>query len=153
MTSLHDELGQFLGDYERAWRGGNYEALRILWDSEEPEPIYVPEESAPLIGWPAIDAYFAGNRKVLANVAVRTWDHHVRALGTDTAILFYQMHWNAKIVDGSLIGGDVRVSALVRHTAAGWRFFHYVEAPPAAMVQMRQMLRHNCDDDFAKANQ
>ncbi|MDA0368345.1 MAG: nuclear transport factor 2 family protein [Proteobacteria bacterium] len=152
MTSLHDELGGFLRTYEAAWRGGNYDAVRALWDSDEPEPIYVAEESAPLIGWAAIDAYFAGNRKVLANVAIRTWDHQVRAVGEDVAILFYQMHWNAKIVDGSLMGGDVRVSGLVRRTAAGWRFFHYVEAPLAAMVQMRGTLRANCDDDFAQAN-
>ncbi|NQV81498.1 MAG: hypothetical protein HQ495_13160 [Alphaproteobacteria bacterium] len=111
MASLHDELEGLLRTYETAWRGGNYDALRALWDSDEREPIYVPEESAPLIGWTAIDAYFAGNQKVLANVAVRTWDHHVRAVGEDVAILFYQMHWNAKIVDGSLMGGDVRAGA------------------------------------------
>lgn len=152
MTILHDELGRFLHEYETAWKGGDYDALRALWDSDEMAPIYIPEESEPLFGWEAMDSYFASNRKVLANVAVRTWDHQVRPLGGDTAILVYHMHWNAKIVDGSLWGGDVRVSALVRRKPEGWHFFHYVEAPPAAMVQAREMLRNNCDADFVKAN-
>jgi len=152
MATLHDDLGHFLRDYESAWKGGDYDALRALWDSDETAPIYIPEESEPLFGWDAMDGYFASNRKVLANVAVRTWDHQVRPLGDDTAILVYHMHWNAKIVDGSLMGGDVRVSALVRRKPEGWRFFHYVEAPPAAMVQAREMLRNNCDADFVKAN-
>ncbi len=152
MASLHDELDSFLQDYEAAWRGGDYDALRALWDGDEEAPIYVPEESDPLFGWQAMDDYFASNRKVLANVAVRTWDHQARPLSEDTALLFYHMHWNAKIVDGSLMGGDVRVSALVRRKPEGWRFFHYVEAPPAAMVQARQMLRNNCDPDFVQAN-
>ena len=152
MTTLHVDLGRFLRDYESAWKGGDYDALRALWDSDETAPIYIPEESEPLFGWDAMECYFASNRKVLANVAVRTWDHQVRPLGDDTAILVYHMHWNAKIVDGSLMGGDVRVSALVRRKPEGWRFFHYVEAPPAAMVQAREMLRNNCDADFVKAN-
>ena len=80
MTSLHDELGRFLRDYEAAWRGGDYDALRALWDNDEEAPIYIPEESEPLFGWDAIQAYFDSNRKVLANVAVRTWDHQVRSL-------------------------------------------------------------------------
>jgi ketosteroid isomerase-like protein len=150
--TLHDELGEFLRDYQTAWKGGDYDALRALWDSDEDAPIYIPEESEPLFGWDAMQAYFDSNRKVLANVAVRTWDHQVRPLNAETAILFYHMHWNAKINDGSLMGGDVRVSALVRRKPEGWRFFHYVEAPPAAMVQAREMLRNNCDPDFVKAN-
>jgi hypothetical protein len=159
MRTLHDVLGRFLRDYETAWKGGKYDALRALWDSDETAPIYIPEESepmfgweAPMFGWEAMDGYFASNRKVLANVAVRTWDHQVRPLGGNTAILVYQMHWNAKIVDGSLMGGDVRVNALVRRKPEGWHFFHYVEAPLAAMVQAREMLRNNCDADFVKAN-
>ena len=99
-----------------------------------------------------MDGYFTSNRKVLPNVAVRTWDHQVRPLGGDAAILVHHMHWNAKTVVGRLMGGDVRVSTLVRRKREGWHFFHYVEAPPAAMVQARKMLRNNWDADFVKAN-
>ena len=60
-----------------------------------------------------MDGYFPSNREVLANVAARTLDHQVRTLDGEITCLVYHMHENAKIVGGSLIGVNVRVSARV----------------------------------------
>ena len=150
MSKLAEDLGAALETFSKAWCDADHDGVLALWDHDEPNPIYIAEEAAPLIGWDAIRAYFAGNRVVLKDVSVRTWDHDARPVSEGIALLFFQLHWNALLTDGSLMAGDVRVSALLRKTPGGWKFFHYVEAPLATMMQLRGFMRAQVDPVFAE---
>jgi hypothetical protein len=126
-----------------------------MWDRSEPKPIYVAEEADAFVGWPAIDGYFANNRKVLAALKTRTWNLQTREAAPGVAIAFYDMHWNAKAagsLGNQLLAGFNRVSALLRRKPEGWRLFHYVEAPLAAPIYARRIARFAVDADFAAAH-
>ncbi len=150
MSELGEEVLPVLESLTKAWCVADYDGVLALWDQDEHDPIYVAEEAPTLVGWDAIRAYFASNRLVLKDVSVRAWDPDVRLVSPGIALLFFQMHWNALLADGSLMAGDVRVSALLRKTPGGWRFFHYVEAPLATMMQLRDFMRAQVDPAFAE---
>ncbi|MDG2532161.1 nuclear transport factor 2 family protein [Sphingomonas sp. HITSZ_GF] len=139
--SIEQEIAAFVADYMRLWNAYDVPAMQALWDTDETAPIYVAEEAEPMLGWPAIHAYWGIDRS--KSERLLTWDRlEVRQAAPDVAIAFYHMRWNALIPGNRLyprpIGGAVRVSAMLRRKPAGWRLFHYVEAPLAALIQMRQ---------------
>ncbi|MCB2108978.1 MAG: nuclear transport factor 2 family protein [Rhodobacteraceae bacterium] len=115
--------------------GMNFAAKRALWDGDEPAPLLMPEEApAPLIGWPAIDAYWAKSRVVMETLKSRTANHRVRLMSPDIALVTYDMRWVAtlagpKDVPRKPIAADVRVTALLRKKPDGWRYFHLMEGP------------------------
>lgn len=149
MTDLQRAAEELLADVIARWNRHDLNSLIDCWDRDEADPIYLAEEALePLVGWDAIANYWASTQRSLRRISLRTWDLRVREVAPGLALAFWQMHWNAD-TGSTLIGGDVRVSALLRETAAGWRFIHYVEAPLAPMRYVRQTLENNVDPDFA----
>jgi hypothetical protein len=139
--SIEREIGDFVAEYVRLWNAYDVPAMRALWDEAEPSPIYVAEEAEPMIGWPAIHGYWGIDRS--RSDRLLTWDRlEVREAAPDLVIAFYHMRWNVFIPGNRLyprpFGGAVRVSAMLRRKPEGWRLFHYVEAPLAALIQLRQ---------------
>ena len=138
--SIDQEIAVFVADYVRLWNAYDVPAMRAMWDEAEESPIYVAEESEPMIGWPAVRAYWAIDRS--KSDRLLTHDRlTVRQASDDIAIAFYHMRWNVFIPGNRLypkpFGGAVRVSAMLRRREGAWKLFHYVEAPLAALIQLR----------------
>lgn len=139
--TLDEEIAAFVADYVARWNAYDVPAMRAMWDEAEASPIYVAEEAEPMIGWPAIHAYWGIDRS--RSERLLTHDRLiVRRAAEDVAIAFYHMRWNVFIPGNRLypkpFGGAVRVSAMLRRRDDGWKLFHYVEAPLAALIQLRQ---------------
>lgn len=115
--------------------GMNFAGKRSLWDQDDPTPLLMPEEAhEPLTGWPAIEAYWSRSRVVMTSLKSRTANHRCRGLAPDIALVTYDLRWVATLatapgVTRPPIAADVRVSALLRLTPAGWRYFHLMEGP------------------------
>ena len=151
-AALSDEITAIFKGCEALWGRQDYAALRALWDPAEAEPWYVAEEvDHPMIGWAAIDGYFAKNPSVLKAIAVRYSDIKVKRLAPDLALALFTLRWDARMAPGApAIGGDNRATAIFRKTAQGWRFCHYVEAPIAPIVYMRKLYER--DSTLARLN-
>ena len=148
-SEVREAVEAVIAEYERCWAGLDFAGLRELWDPDEPEPIYVAEELLePAVGYPAIEAYWAKSTATIDRAKIRTAKLRVRSIAPGIALAFYAMHWNVAMADGRVMGGNVRTSALFRETPQGWRFFHYVEAPLANLVQVRQANEAQVDPDF-----
>lgn len=141
--TLSADIEAFLNDYIAAWNAYDVPRLRSLWDPDEESPIYVAEELDPLFGWSALEKYWAVDRGASERF-IKYWDLKAKEVVPGIAIAFYQMSWNVYFRNVRLyprpIGGQVRVSAHLRRTPAGWRLFHYVEAPLATMIHVRRSL-------------
>ena len=139
--STEDEVASFITAYIDAWNAYDVPKMRAMWDETEAFPIYVAEESDPLCGWPAIEAYWGIDRSRSERLLTYS-DLIVKDASQTTAIAFYHMRWNVFIPGNRLyprpFGNAVRVSAHLRRRSDGWRLFHYIEAPLAALVQMRR---------------
>ena len=149
---LAGELQPLLAAYQDIWGRLKPTELRGLWDPAEQAPYYVAEEIAePLWTWETIGAYWRAAEQALDRFSLRTWDLHCKPIAPDVAALQFMMHWNGVIKgsDPAPIGLDVRVSALARKTASGWKFTcHYVESPLGALPYIRASYRGNVDPGF-----
>lgn len=161
-------VGAVLDEYEQCWSSLDFVRLRSLWDPDEADPIYVAEEGgAALIGYPAIEDYWSHTKAPLVRARLRTWDRRIKQVADDICVAYFAMRWMVELkpdgpmivgasepVDGRRlpVGGDVRVTAMFRHTAAGWRFIHYMEAPIGFLTQLAAMHESWVDDDFRAAS-
>lgn len=138
---LTTELANLISAYVSYSEGMNFEAKRALWDQADPAPLLMPEEAhAPLIGWPAINAYWSKSRVVMESLKSRTANHRARLIADDIALVTYDMRWVATLagpaeIKRKPIAADVRVTGLLRKKPEGWRFFHLMEGP----VDLRTM--------------
>ncbi len=133
--SLDAELAPLIERYVSYSEGMNFPGKRALWDHEDPTPLLMPEEaSEPLIGWPAIDAYWSKSRVVMTSLKSRTANHRCRQLAPAIVLATYDMRWVATLATApgmsrKPIAADVRVTALLRRKPDGWRYFHLMEGP------------------------
>lgn len=154
MSDLQAEIKQVIQALEKAWKAHDFGAVKALWDTDDPQPIYIAEEAEkPFTSWPEIDDYWSRTGTVLSRVSHRTANQVIKAASEDIAIVLYDMHWNAEVAPGGLYGGDKmagdnRVNIMLRRKPEGWQIFHYVEAPVAGAVQMRQHMRSLVDEGF-----
>ncbi|OCC23582.1 hypothetical protein MB02_10435 [Croceicoccus estronivorus] len=142
MTSqLHQELSEFLDAYFAAWNRYDVAAMRALWDEDEEQAIYLAEECEPHHGWEQILGYWNVDRS--KSERLLTWrDLTAVQAGPDVAIAFYHANWSTYIPGNRLypkpFGGPVRISMVLRRKPDGWRAIHYIEAPLASIVQLRE---------------
>jgi len=152
MSNPLEGIEKTLEQYRDCWARLDFEGLRALWDSEEPEPTYLPEEvDSPLFDWDQIEAYWAATRAATRRIRLETWNLRVREIGPGLATAVYDMRWVGDFQGHArTIGGDTRVTAIFRHRSDGWRFIHYVEAPLAPIVYIKRFYERFADSPPAK---
>jgi len=147
---LTHEIEAVLGQLAACWNRMELTAIRELWDPEETEPFYLPEEAEALLdSWEAIEAYWANTKATISRLSMRTWDVRAKLLAPNLAVAVYRMHWNGAVTGyPAPLGGDNRVTAIFRRRGETWRFCHYIEAPLAPMLYLRRLYELDVDRDF-----
>jgi len=147
---LTRDIEAVLGQLTEHWNRMDFPAIRELWDSEETDPFYLPEESEELLAsWDAIEAYWANTQATISRLSMRIWDVQAKLLAPDLAVAVYRMHWNGAVTGyPAPLGGDNRVTAIFRQRGETWRFCHYVEAPLAPMLYLRRLYELDVDRAF-----
>jgi hypothetical protein len=132
------------------WNRMDQPAIQELWDPEETEPYFLPQEiKEPIIGWDNLASYYANAKSRLDRCSMRVWDVNAKLAGPDLAVALHQMHWNGEIKGfDHLFGIDSRVTALFRKRDERWLICHYVEAPAAPMLHLQKYYASNVDQDF-----
>ena len=144
----------------KRWNSQDFASVLELWDPDEPAPTYLAEEQAQwFIGWERLRGYLDPPRPSPAVEAIREEmsNIHVKLIAPDLAIAVWDMHFEMKIIGTNPIGEDVRVSAVLRRTNAGWRYIHWAESPKTALVYIRGLFERDVapgwDEYFEGAQQ
>ena len=142
VTTLQDDIQTVLDTYVERWNDYDVDTMQTFWDRDWPDPIYVAEEMDALRGWPALEAYWRGSDPTTTQHLIITRDLVAREIAPDVAHAYWNMSWNVYFSTEKLyakpIGGEVRVTALLRRKPDGWRFFHWIEAPLASLIQLKR---------------
>jgi hypothetical protein len=142
------DISAFLASYRAAWNAHEIEKLDRFWDTKEPAPIYLAEESrSAAMAWPAIRAYWKETAKAIERIEVNYSNIRTTAPSDGAITVVMDMRWDAKWDGGNFTGGDNRVVARLRQTPEGWRLISWVEAPLAPIVYMRQLYRQSVPED------
>jgi hypothetical protein len=152
MTPLETEIDAVLARYYERFGAMDFAGTRAAWDTDDPHPTYLAEEIDDFLrDWPAIDAYWAASQAAMSSLSSRHWAVQARRVSDELATATWRLHWNAQVVgQATPVGGDVRVSGVFRRRAAGWRLFHYIEAPLAPIIYMRKLYEGQVDADFGR---
>lgn len=136
-----------------AWNSQDFARVLELWDPDEPTPFYLAEEQPDwFVGWEKLRAYLDPPKPSPAVQGIREEmrDIHVKRIGPDHAIAAWWMHFEMKIIGRPPIGEDVRVSAVLRRTAAGWRYIHWAESPMTGVMYMHRLMERDVDQEKFK---
>ncbi len=130
------------------WNSQDFSTVLELWDPDERFPTYLAEEQAQwFIGWDRLREYLDPPRPNPAVEAIREemYDIRVKQIAPDLAIAVWYMHFEMKTIASNPIGEDIRVSAVLRNTPAGWRYIHWAESPKTAMVYIEDLFEKDVE--------
>lgn len=154
---LHAEIEAVLNVTKSIWNSQEFHRLKEVWDADDPEPWYVPEEiETPFRSWPEIDRYWNPGRKVLD--AFR-WDFsnlHVKSLAPDLALALFDHFYELKVAIGRpqpATAGFDRVITLFRKKPEGWRHILYAQCPLGPEIYVRALRHKILSPDFEEFRQ
>ena len=133
------------------WNSQDYSTVLELWDPDEPFPTYLAEEQAQwFVGWDRLRDYLDPPRPNPAIEALREqmYDIQVKQIAPDLAIAVWYMHFEMKIIGSDPIGENIRVSAVLRNTADGWRYIHWAESPKTASIYLDELMNKDVNEDW-----
>jgi hypothetical protein len=132
-----------------AWNSQDYSRVLALWDPGEALPFYLAEEQEDwFIGWEKLRAYLDPPHPSPAVQGIREEmrDIRVKQIGPDLALAAWWMHFEMKIIGRKPVGEEVRVSAVLRRTSAGWRYIHWAESPMTGVMYMQKLMERDVDE-------
>jgi hypothetical protein len=148
MTAIDD----FLGDYSRAWAALCTDGIADFWSPADFVHYKAEEVETLLTDWDDLLAYWTGNERLHAAVALTFSDTRSTPLGADHYVATARMHWNiafredASFADGSLFPHRGRAMAGVNHVVmqlcghpSHIRLRGWVEAPDAPLTYLRRL--------------
>lgn len=149
---LFKEIEAVLIETKAIWNSQEFWRLKEMWDADDPEPWYVPEEiPTPFYSWPEIEKYWNPGRKVLD--AFR-WDFsnlRVKALSDDLTLAIFDHFYEIKLAVGPPTpptAGFDRCLTLFRKKPEGWRHILYAQCPLGPDTYVRAMRQRMVRPDF-----
>ncbi len=149
--AVFDAIDTVLKTTRDIWNSQEFGRLKEVWDADDPEPWYVPEEiEAPFFSWPEIEKYWNPGRKVLRGFR---WDYdnlRVKQLADDLALAIFDHYYEIQLIFGPQepTAGFDRVITLFRKTPAGWRHILYAQCPLGPEAYVRAMRKGFVRPDF-----
>jgi len=148
MAAARAEVEAVIHATAEAWNSQDFSNVLKLWDPAEPTPFYLAEEQDRwFIGWEPLKNYLAPAKPSPAVQGIREEmrDIHVKFIAPDLALVAWEMHFEMKIIGRKPIGEEVRVSAVLRRTAAGWRYIHWAESPMTGSMYLTKLMERDVD--------
>jgi len=151
-TDITEQITAVLAQYQALWDTQEYARLAELWDTEDPLPIYVPEEwtAGAITGWDAVTRYWDPIPGTVVLQAIRNVYSNVTAklVADDVAVAVFDLRYDMKIVGQPPTGGNDRVMAVFKRREGQWRFSAYIEAPLNPVALVRRLYQESVPADF-----
>ena len=150
----HAEIEAVLEETKAIWNSQDFGRLKEMWDADDPDPWYVPEEiPTPFYSWPEIEKYWNPGRKVLK--AFR-WDFsnlRTKSLSDDLTLAIFDHFYEIELAIGPPsppTAGFDRCLTLFRKKPEGWRHILYAQCPLGPDTYVRAMREKMVRPDFAE---
>ncbi len=154
-SSAPDEVFNAINDVLNTtrdiWNSQDFSRLKEVWDADDPEPWYVPEEiEQPFFSWPQLEKYWNPGRKTLKGFR---WDYsnlRVKLLDDDLAIAIFDHFFEIQLIFGPQepTAGKDRVLTLFRKKPEGWRHILYAQCPLGPENYVRMLRKSLVRPDF-----
>jgi hypothetical protein len=148
---VFDAIDEVLKRTREIWNSQDFARLKEVWDADDPEPWYVPEEiETPFFSWPQIEKYWNPGRKVLKGFR---WDYsnlRIKQLAPDLVLALFDHFYEIELIFGPQepTAGFDRVLTLFRKTPDGWRHILYAQCPLGPETYVRALRKTIVRPDF-----
>jgi hypothetical protein len=148
---VFNAIDKVLQETKRIWNSQEFHKLKDVWDANDPEPWYVPEEiEIPFYSWAELENYWNPGRRVLKGFR---WDFdnlRVKELAPDLAIAIFDHFYEIQLIFGpqEATAGLDRVITLFRKTDDGWRHILYAQCPQGPEAYVRTLRKSLVRPDF-----
>jgi len=154
-ADLHTEIEAVLQRTQEIWNGQDSIRLKEVWDTDDPEPWYVPEEvREPFRSWAEIDGYW-GRPGSLNAFRWQFSNLRVKSLAPDLALALFDHFYELDIAvrapmpEMAPMAGFDRVITLFRRKPEGWRHILYAQCPLGPETYVRALRERIVSPDFA----
>ncbi len=151
--SRYAEIEAVLKQTEAIWNSQQFHRLKEVWDTDDSEPWYVPEEiETPFFSWPEIEKYWNPGRKVLDAFRWQFSNLRVKALADDLTLALFDHFYEIKVAIGRPLpatAGFDRCLTLFRKKPEGWRHILYAQCPLGPDTYIRALRQKIVSPDFS----
>lgn len=151
---LYREIEAVLNQTREIWNSQDFGRLKEVWDADDPQPWYVPEEiPEPFFSWPQIDKYWNPGRKTLKAFRWDYSDLRVKSLADDLALAIFDHFYEIELGIGPPTpptAGFDRCLTIFRRKPEGWRHILYAQCPLGPDTYVRALRERIVRDDFAE---
>lgn len=153
-SSLHGEIDAVLKRTEELWNSQHFYKLKDVWDADDPEPWYVPEEiETAFRSWPEIERYWGPPQRVLRAFRWKFSNLHVKSLAPDLALALFDHYYEIEVVIGRPpypppTAGFDRCLTLFRKKPDGWKHILYAQCPLGPDSYIRALREKIVQPDF-----
>ena len=152
--ALHAEIEAVLKRTEEIWNSQHFYRLKDVWDADDPEPWYVPEEiTTPFRSWPEIEKYWGPPLRVLRAFRWKFSNLHVKALAPDLTLALFDHFYEIELAVGRPplpppTAGFDRCLTLFRKKPDGWKHILYAQCPLGPDTYIRALREKIVQPDF-----
>ena len=148
---LYKEIFEVLEQTERIWNSQQFYRLKEVWDSDDEEPWYVPEEiPEPFFSWPPLEKYWNPGGKVLEAFRWEFSNLRVKSLSADLALAIFDHgdEFQVAAPGQQPSAGFDRCLTLFRKKPEGWKHILYAQCPYGPENYVRMLRREMVKPDF-----
>ena len=136
------EIIELINETKQIWDTQNYSDLKTLWDTDDKNPLYIPEERVDFpTDWKSLEKYWdpIPGRKILEGIRNDYSNIIIKLISDDVAIIVMDLHYDLKIINSNPLSGFDRVMCVVVKKDGQWKYSAYIEAPMNPMSQVYLM--------------
>ena len=147
---IESEIIELIKETKRIWDTQNYSDLKTLWDTDDENPIYIPEERVDFpTDWKSLDKYWdpIPGRKILEGIRNDYSNVKIKLISDDVAIIVMDLHYDLKVINSNAMSGFDRVMCVIVKKNGQWKYTAYIEAPMNPMSQVYLMWKESKMND------
>ncbi len=142
---IKSEILELIQETKRIWDTQNYSDLKSLWDSEDNNPLYIPEEKVDFpTDWNSLERYWnpVPGKKILDGIRNDYSNIKIKLISKEVAIIIMDLNYDLKVINSQPLSGFDRIMCVVVKKNGDWKYSAYIEAPMNPMSQVYLMWKN-----------
>ena len=142
---IKNEILDLIQETKRIWDTQNYSNLKSLWDAEDNNPLYIPEEKVDFpTDWNSLERYWnpVPGKKILDGIRNDYSNIKIKLISKEVAIILMDLNYDLKVINSQPLSGFDRIMCVVVKKNGDWRYSAYIEAPMNPMSQVYLMWKN-----------
>ena len=143
---IKNEILDLIQETKRIWDTQNYSNLKSLWDAEDNNPLYIPEEKVDFpTDWNSLERYWnpVPGKKILDGIRHDYSNIKINLISKEVAIILMDLNYDLKVINSQPLSGFDRVMCVVVKKDGDWKYSAYIEAPMNPMSQVYLMWKNS----------